>query len=157
MIFIETLVYIVRDGKVLLIKKKRGLGAGFYNGIGGKVEEGEDVVTAAIRECEEEVDIRPRDLRWSGLLEFWNYEDGKVESIHFVHIFLASEFEGEPRETDEALPVWFSISEVPYDEMWEDDRLWLPRVLNGGTVYGRFEFVKWRLVKSEVYELRPLK
>lgn len=36
MIYIETLLYIVKNGRVLLIRKKRGLGAGFFNGVGGK-------------------------------------------------------------------------------------------------------------------------
>ena len=105
MIFIETLVYIVRDNKVLLIRKKRGLGAGLYNGVGGKVEEGEGIVDAAIRECEEEIGIKPRNLRWSGLLEFWNYEDDKVESVHFVHVFITDSFDGKPIETEEAEPL----------------------------------------------------
>jgi len=155
MIFIETLVYIVRDNKVLLIRKKRGLGAGLYNGVGGKVEEGEGIIDAAIRECEEEIGIKPRNLRWSGLLEFWNYEDDKVESVHFVHVFITDSFDGKPIETEEAEPLWFDIDKIPYHEMWEDDKLWLPKVLEGKTVYGRFDFIRWKLTRSEVYELKP--
>ena len=37
MIYIETLLYVVKDGKVLLIRKKRGLGAGFFNGVGARL------------------------------------------------------------------------------------------------------------------------
>ena len=155
MIFIETLVYIVRDNKVLLIRKKRGLGAGLYNGVGGKVEEGEGIVDAAIRECEEEIGIKPTNLRWSGLLEFWNYEDDKVESVHFVHVFITDSFDGKPIETEEAEPLWFDIDKIPYHDMWEDDKLWLPKVLEGKTVYGRFDFIRWKLTRSEVYELKP--
>ncbi len=153
MLFIETLVYVVRDSRVLLIRKKRGLGAGYYNGIGGKVEEGEDVVSAAVRECREEVGIMPKNLEWVGLLEFWNYEDGKVESVHFVHVFLAREFDGVPRESDEAEPVWFGVNEVPYNNMWSDDVMWLPKVLNGKRVYARFDFDHWRLIGGQVFEL----
>ncbi|ADY02459.1 short-chain dehydrogenase/reductase SDR [Vulcanisaeta moutnovskia 768-28] len=157
MIFIETLVYVVKEGKVLLIRKKRGLGAGYYNGIGGKVEDGENVVSAAIRECREEVGITPRNLEWMGLLEFWNYEDDRVESVHFVHVFLARDFDGTPRESSEAEPIWFGIDEIPYNNMWEDDIMWLPKVLSDKRVYGRFEFDRWRLIKSEVYEVIPSK
>ncbi len=154
MIFIETLVYVVRDGKVLLIRKKRGLGAGYYNGVGGKVEEGEDVVPAAIRECREEVGIEPRDLEWMGILEFWNYEgNSRVESVHFVHVFLAHDFSGVPRESEEAKPIWFSINEVPYDNMWSDDMMWLPKVLGGKRVYARFNFGNWKLISGQVFEL----
>jgi len=157
MIFIETLVYIVRDNKVLLIRKKRGLGAGLYNGVGGKVEEGEGIIDAAIRECEEEIGIKPTNLRWSGLLEFWNYEDDKVESVHFVYVFITDSFDGKPIETEEAEPLWFDIDKIPYHEMWEDDKLWLPRVLEGKNIYGHFDFIRWKLTRSEVYELKPTK
>ncbi|GGI80318.1 hypothetical protein GCM10007112_16460 [Vulcanisaeta souniana JCM 11219] len=153
MIFIETLVYVVRDGRVLLIRKKRGLGAGYYNGVGGKVEEGEDVVSAAVRECREEVGITPKNLEWMGLLEFWNYEDGRVESVHFVHVFLAREFDGVPRESDEAEPIWFGINEVPYSNMWSDDVMWLPKVLSGRRIYARFNFDHWKLMGGQVFEL----
>ncbi|GAB6944910.1 8-oxo-dGTP diphosphatase [Vulcanisaeta sp. JCM 14467] len=153
MIFVETLVYVVKDGRVLLIRKKRGLGAGYYNGVGGKIESGEDVVSAAIRECREEVGIEPRDLEWMGLLEFWNYEDGKVESVHFVHVFIAHDFSGVPRESEEAEPIWFGINEVPYSNMWSDDVLWLPKVLSGKKVYARFDFDRWRLIGGQVFEL----
>ncbi len=157
MIFVETLVYVIKGDKILMIHKKKGLGSGYYNGIGGKVEDKEDVVKAAIRECQEEVGITPRSLEWYGLLEFWNYEDYKVESVHFVHVFLARDFDGVPRESDEAEPVWFSINEIPYNNMWEDDIMWLPKVLSGKKVYGRFEFNRWKLTKSEVYEIVPSK
>lgn len=38
------------DGKLLLGKKLRGFGEGFWNGFGGKVSKGESIVDAAIRE-----------------------------------------------------------------------------------------------------------
>ncbi len=51
-----------------------------------------------------------------------------------------SSFEGEPTTTAEARPEWFAIEDVPYDRMWEDDRYWLPGVLEGKTVRGEFRF-----------------
>jgi 8-oxo-dGTP diphosphatase len=92
-------------------------------------------------------------MEWRGLLEFWNFEDGVVESIHYVHVFVAQGHTGELRESDEAAPVWFKIEEVPYHEMWEDDKYWLPAVLRGEKIYGRFFFERWRLKKWEVYLL----
>ena len=153
MIFLETLLYIVKNGKVLLIRKKRGLGAGYFNGVGGKVENNEDAYNAAIRECIEEIGVRPVGLRWMGLLEFWNYDNGGVESIHFVHVFTASDYDGEPRESDEAEPLWFNINEIPFNSMWEDDSLWLPLILSGRRVYGRFIFNKWKMMNHEVHSI----
>jgi len=72
----------------------------------------------------------------------------------YVHVFVARGHTGELLESDEASPVWVSIEEVPYHEMWEDDKYWLPAVLRGEKVYGRFFFDRWKLKKGEVYLLK---
>ncbi len=155
MVSIETLLYIIRNRKVLLILKKRGLGSGLYNAVGGKVKEGEDIKAAAIRECKEEIGVEPIDPQWMGLLEFYNDE----ELYGYVYIFVTDKFIGEPRETDEAKPVWFVIDNLPYNKMWEDDRYWLPHVLMGKRIYGRFWFVNnWeRIIRKEVYILERVR
>ena len=153
MISVETLLYVVKDGEVLLIRKKRGLGTGYYNGVGGKVKPGETPEQAAAREMAEEVGAEPVDMEWRGLLEFWNFEDGKAESVHYVHVYVAKGYRGELRESDEAVPQWFKIGGIPYQEMWEDDEYWLPAVLRGERIFGRFRFERWRLKKWEVYRL----
>jgi 8-oxo-dGTP pyrophosphatase MutT (NUDIX family) len=51
---ILTLCLTKEDGMILLGMKKRGFGEGRWNGFGGKVEEGETIVEAAIREMKEE-------------------------------------------------------------------------------------------------------
>jgi 8-oxo-dGTP diphosphatase len=131
-----TLTFIVDDGRVLLIRKKRGLGAGKINGPGGRLEAGESALACAIREVEEEVCVTPRRPTALGELRF-QFTDGY--SIH-VYVFRATGFDGEPRETDEAIPIWFPIDEIPYAEMWADDVLWLPGLLTGKRVDGRFMF-----------------
>ena len=155
MVNVETLLYIIKDGKILLIEKKRGLGKGLYNGVGGKVEEGETPIQAAIRECKEEIGVEPKNVEWKGVIEFIN--DGSVYS--YVHVFTANDYEGEIKETDEAKPVWFPLSEIPYDKMWEDDRTWLPTIIEKNKmIYASFEFVNnWgKIVKSSVYELKKI-
>ena len=152
MVSIETLLYIIQGDRVLLIEKKKGLGKGLYNGVGGKVEEGETPLEAAIRECKEEIGVIPRDPEWMGILEFYN--DGELYG--YVHIFISRGFDGVPRESDEAKPVWFTMDSLPYDNMWEDDRYWLPLVLlQNRKIYARFDFEDdWgRLVKKEIYIL----
>ena len=52
---LATLCFVIRDGQILLIHKKRGLGAGKINGPGGRIESGETAEQGAIRETQEEV------------------------------------------------------------------------------------------------------
>jgi 8-oxo-dGTP diphosphatase len=149
---VATLLFVVRDGRILLIRKKRGLGAGKINGPGGRTQDGESPEACAVRETEEELRITPRGLRFAGESSF-QFVDGY--SIH-VHVFTAPGFEGEPTETDEAIPMWVPVSAIPYDEMWADDDLWLPHVLAGRRFRGRFVFDGERMLDHDVIvEERP--
>ncbi len=130
------LCFIVKDGRVLLIRKKRGLGAGKMNGPGGKLEPGETAHDSAVREVREEIGVTPLHVEERGVLHF-QFTDGY--SLHCV-VFIARDFTGELIETDEATPFWFPIESVPYHEMWEDDRHWLPEVLAGNSFNGWFVF-----------------
>lgn len=133
-----TLLFVVERSasRVLLIRKKRGLGAGKINGPGGRIEPGETPLQAALREVEEEVGVVPLDASDRGRLSF-QFVDGY--SLH-VHVFTAGAYRGQPRETAEAIPLWTPLDAIPYGEMWADDHLWLPHVLAGRTVHGRFVF-----------------
>ena len=59
-----------------------------------------------------------------------------------VHLFLVEEWDGEPIETEEMRPKWFNISEIPYEEMWDGDKFWLPLVLKGKKLRCKFHFGK---------------
>ena len=130
------LCFITRDSEVLLIRKKRGLGAGKINGPGGRIEPGETALEAAIRETREEVCVTPTGVEQRGELRF-QFVDGY--SLHCA-VFLATGCEGEPRETDEAVPLWVPTHAIPFEEMWADDRHWLPLLLEGKHFDGRFVF-----------------
>jgi 8-oxo-dGTP diphosphatase len=131
-----TLLFVVRGGQVLLIRKKRGLGAGKINGPGGRIEAGETPLQCAIREVREEVGVTAEGAARHGSLAF-QFVDGYA--IH-VLVFRAEHCSGRARETDEALPLWTPVDAIPYDEMWADDRLWLPLLLERRSFEGRFVF-----------------
>ncbi len=145
-----TLLFVVRDGQVLLIRKKRGLGAGKINGPGGRRDPGETPLECAIREVEEELLVTPTGIEQRGELLF-QFTDGY--SIH-VHVFSAKDCDGEPQETDEAIPLWTDLDRIPYDEMWADDRIWLPLMLAGKPFSGRFIFDGDAMLDHEV-EVTP--
>jgi len=140
------LVFIQQGEDVLLIRKKTGLGQGKINGPGGKLEAGETPLQAAIREIEEELTINVLDPVERGELYF-HFLDGL--QMH-VTVFSATEFTGTPTETIEAEPLWFKASEIPYDEMWEDDQHWLPEMLAGKNFSAKFTFDEEAMLDKEV-------
>ncbi len=124
---LASLCFVVRDGKILLIRKKRGIGAGKINGPGGKVDPGETMLESAVRETREEIGVTPLALEQLGLLHFDFLGGIPVE----CGVFRAADFTGELIETDEAIPLWAPLEAVPYGEMWDDDRDWMPLFLAG--------------------------
>ncbi len=145
-----TLMFVIRDGQVLLIHKKKGLGAGKINGPGGRLDPGETARQAAIREVQEELLVTPTGVHEAGELLF-QFVDGF--SIH-GYIFTATGCEGEPQETDEAIPLWTPLDRIPFDRMWEDDRIWIPLMLAGRPFTGRFLFDGDRMLEYRLEEGR---
>lgn len=131
-----TLLFVFRRDKVLLIHKKKGLGAGKINGPGGRVDPGETPRQAAIREVQEELLVTPTGVRKAGELLF-QFTNG--HSIH-GYVFTATGFKGRPTETHEAVPIWVSVKKLPYERMWADDRIWMPLMLERKRFVGRFLF-----------------
>lgn len=133
---VATLVYVIRDERMLLMRKLRGLGAGKINAPGGKLDPGETLEQCARRETHEELRIRVGELDYCGDNRF-QFTDGY--KLH-AHVFRATDFSGEPSATEEAIPHWFDLDSIPYGEMWEDDYLWVPRVIRGESFRGRWLF-----------------
>ena len=146
-----TLIFVVRNGQILLIEKLRGIGQGKINGPGGKIDPGETSLEAALREAEEELHIRVTDAKKCG--ELW-FAMSDIPDIH-CHVFVASEFDGTPTATDEAIPRWTPIEEIPYDLMWADDRFWLPALIEGRSFDARFQFLGEQIQHQEVIFDRP--
>lgn len=143
-----TLCIIHEHPRVLLGYKKRGFGAGRWNGFGGKIEKGETPEHAAHRELHEEAGITARDLHSMGTLEFTFLATNEILE---VHVFRAHTYDGEPAESEEMRPQWFYIDEIPFSDMWPDDSYWFPFFLRGTPFFGEFHFDKdERLVKTYV-------
>ncbi|XP_054107165.1 oxidized purine nucleoside triphosphate hydrolase isoform X1 [Callithrix jacchus] len=164
-----TLVLVLQPQRILLGMKKRGFGAGRWNGFGGKVQEGETIEEGAKR-----VRISPR-LACSGTLMAYcslkllgsndppasalelQEESGltvdalhKVGQIMFefvgepelmdVHVFCTDSVQGTPVESDEMFPHWFQLDQIPFKDMWPDDSYWFPFLLQKKKFHGYFKF-----------------
>lgn len=131
-----------QDGKELLLAmKKRGFGKGKWNGVGGKEdsEKGDiNIAKAAMRETEEEIGVKIKKMEKVAVLSF--YYPYKKEWNQDVSVFLVKDWQGKPVESEEMLPKWFKISDIPYNEMWDDDKYWLPKILQGKKLKAKFIF-----------------
>lgn len=135
---ILTLCFVVKEDRILLGMKKRRFGAGRWNGFGGKVETGETIEEAAKRETKEECGIEIREMQEVGIHEFEFASDRGT--ILEVHVFRVDKWQGEPRETEEMRPQWYTTDAIPYDEMWPDDIHWIPVFLTGKKFRTKFLF-----------------
>lgn len=128
--------------RILLGRKKRGFGEGKLNGFGGKIEPGETIRAAAVREIEEEsrLVVPMESLQAAGTVTFRFPYEPRFD--HHVHVFLTTQWRGRPLETAEMAPEWFSLEAIPYNRMWNDDAYWLPEVLSGNTIQADFSFAK---------------
>ncbi|MDO8429176.1 MAG: 8-oxo-dGTP diphosphatase [Candidatus Daviesbacteria bacterium] len=140
---LRTLCFLIEESKVWLAMKKRGFGVDKWNGVGGKLEPGEGVREAAIREIYEEIGVKVtnKNLKRSATIDFRfpDEPDNKNMNVR-VCVYTTKKWEGVPHETEEMAPKTFLFGEIPYDNMWEDDRYWLPLVLQGKKVYAVFNF-----------------
>jgi 8-oxo-dGTP diphosphatase len=141
---------------VLLGYKKRGFGVDKWVGIGGRIEEGESVVAAACREVYEEIGviIAEADMQARGLIAFsfpqrpsWNQR---------VYIFVATTWQGDPAESEEMRPAWYAPDALPFAQMWDDARYWLPQVMAGEPVHLLITFGEDNATVSAVVSPPPI-
>ena len=135
-----TQVYLKKDGRILMMYrnvKEGDISKGKWIGIGGKCEKDEEPKDCATRETLEETGINLNILNKVGEVEFINtvYED------ELIHIYVSDDFEKvtEPVSYEGELE-WISEDEIMDLNLWEGDRLFMPKVIEGG------EFFKMRLL-----------
>jgi mutator protein MutT len=147
-----TLVFLIKKPagvitEVCLGLKKQGLGIGRWNGIGGKVEPGETIEVAAKREVQEEINVQIHEL--TKVAELTCIFSHSPAWNQLVHVYLVENWIGEPQESDEMKPQWFSATKLPFHAMWPDDPFWLPQVLQGKHLEASFTFEEHDVIKHQ--------
>ena len=120
--------------EVLLGFKKSGFGAGRWVGLGGHIEDGEKPVDAAVREVAEESSLRVAPDSLSHMASLTFVFPARPSWDQTAEVFVTTEYSGEPMESTEVVPRWFAIGDLPFEDMWDDARYWLPVVLDGERV-----------------------
>ena len=147
---LTTLLLILKDKQILLAEKKRGFGVGKFNGVGGKVEKDETIEEAMIRETQEEIGVTPTNFTKMATITFDEWVNDEEKQV-IMSVFVAQNYVGEIVETDEMRPKWFNISDIPYEKMFEDDKIWLPEILKGNKLNAKFVFDKdFKMISSKV-------
>ena len=105
-------VYIVKDGKLLLLKRKGAHGDGSWCAPGGHLENGESFAECAIREAEEEAGVKIDEIKVIGLTN-----DIFDAEKHYITIAtIGKVISGEPKimEIDKATDIgWFEFDNLP--------------------------------------------
>ncbi len=152
----STLLFLIKRSnehvsEICLAMKKRGFGINRWNGVGGKVEVGEGIEDAVRRETLEEIGVKIREIKKVAELTFlfphnplWN---------QLVHTYFCEDWEDDPIETEEMKPLWYSVSEIPFHNMWPDDIFWLPEVLKGNYVKASFTFGQGDVIQEKNVEV----
>lgn len=151
---LTSLCIIHQHPRILLGMKKRGFGAGKWNGFGGKILPSETLEKSVRREFKEEAGVILDTINKIGFLEF---EFPMNSEIVEVSIYKAENFSGEITESEEMRPQWFHVDEIPFKEMWPDDIFWIPLFLDNKKFKGKFIFGENdAILKQELIEVEEI-
>lgn len=152
----QTVLVVCGDTQgVYLATKKRGFGAGYLNGYGGKVTDDETPRQTAQREVQEEGGIRigVEDLEERGTIDFFEGET----LLWTCHLFYLTKWEGDFSETEEmGKATYYPYNQIPYDQMWEGDQAWFPQYLEGNIHHATAHYTEGmqrlnKVIVDEVY------
>ncbi len=124
----RTLIFLTCGSDILLLKgaPRKRLWAGLYNGIGGHVDRGEDVLSAARREFHEETGMYPPELRLTGVITI----DAGQEIGVGIYVFTGQCPQGALIPSSEGELEWVPISEIGRYPLVEDLDVLIPRLLS---------------------------
>ncbi len=128
---IGVLGYVMRGDQVLLVHRERPQDDhhGKWNGLGGKLEPGEDAVAALSRELSEEAGIEVTSARLRGTVAWPGF--GSDGANWFGLVFIVDGFTGEPPQHNQDGELrWVPIDKMGQLPMWEGDRYFLPLVFD---------------------------
>lgn len=102
---------------------------GKYNGLGGKLNPGEDIIAGIRREIFEEAGLQVSELLLRGTLNWPGF--GSRGEDWFGFVFLVTEYSGQPPTHNEEGDLhWVALDALLDLELYQGDRLFLPHVFD---------------------------
>jgi len=147
---LATLCYIQKDNKTLMlhrIKKEDDMHEGKWNGLGGKFEPGESPEECVIREIREECGLTLKNPTLKGVLSFPAFSK---DEDWYVFIFLAKDFEGTLKESNEGNYEWIDNEKLFNLPLWGGDRIFIPWLKREGFFSAKFIYKDGKLTKHSV-------
>ncbi|HMN61034.1 MAG TPA: 8-oxo-dGTP diphosphatase [Anaerolinea sp.] len=146
-----TLCFLTRGDSILMLLRRRPPNQGLWNGIGGRIEPGEDAVTGMLREIREETAYEVGQVHFAGLLTWEGFEIPEGG----LYIFTAEAPEGEAVGNDEGILAWKKRDWVFHsDEVVSNIHQFGPLALNGHAPANyHFVYLDGEIVEFSVREL----
>jgi 8-oxo-dGTP diphosphatase len=142
----RTLCFVCDGDDVLLLKgaPNKRLWANRYNGVGGHVERGEDVCSAALREICEETGWQAGDIADMQLRGLIHIDAGDPQTGIMLFLFTATALRRDTAASEEGTLEWISRQKLMEYDLVEDLTVLLPRVLalttDDPTLFGRYSY-----------------
>lgn len=140
MVITATLCHIIKRNRLLLKRASRGISKGKWNAPGGKLTGNESPLQSAKREVLEETGLKVKSAIYHGTMDY--YLSGSKAVHTRAYLFSTRNFEGNYRSTSEGILKWFAQNDLPFNQMWPDDRYWIPLMLAGSKFDATFFFDK---------------
>lgn len=154
MISQRTLCFLRRGRHLLLLHRRNPPNAGMWNGIGGKIEPGEDPFTACAREVEEETGLTIAAPALRGLLVITVTATGE---LWIIYVFTAPAPDGALTPSAEGDLHWVDTDQIPALHTPADLPIILPRILTeDGVTVVRVEYAAEDAVEPLRVEVFPL-
>ena len=118
-----------------------------WNGLGGKIQNGETPEEGAEREIYEESNFQVNKLKLAGFLTFPQIIK---DEDWYCFVFTCSEFSGTMKESNEGNLEWIKNEEIIKKNLWEGDHIFLPYLFEGKLFSGKFFYEGGKLVNHSL-------